>query len=146
MRPKNLALLIAFGVASTTGVVGGDERSEIEAVVRTAYIEGVHLERDVEKMRSGFHESFIMLISRADELSSLGRDDWIERILGWKRDEPSLDFVASGEIVDVEVTGDAAVVKVEIHRDGELVFTDYLSLYRFEDGWKIVAKTFFDHR
>ena len=145
MRLKNLALLIALGVASTTGVVG-DERSEIEAVVRTAYIEGVHLERDAEKMRSGFHESFIMLISRDDQLSSLGRDDWIERIQGWKREEPSLDFVASGEIVDIEVTGDAAVVKVEIHRDGEVVFTDYLSLYRFEDGWKIVAKTFFDHR
>ncbi len=24
-------------------------------------------------------------------------------------------------------------------------FTDFLALYRFEDGWRIVGKTFFSH-
>jgi hypothetical protein len=34
---------------------------------------------------------------------------------------------------------------VELTRDGQLVFTDYLLLYRFGDGWKIVGKVFHCH-
>lgn len=45
----------------------------------------------------------------------------------------------------VDVTGDAAVVRLELHRDGKHTFTDYLSLYRFPEGWKIVSKTFQSH-
>jgi ketosteroid isomerase-like protein len=39
----------------------------------------------------------------------------------------------------------AAVARVEVHRDGKHIFTDYLSLYRFADGWKIVGKIFQSH-
>ena len=42
----------------------------------------------------------------------------------------------------MDVTGKAAVARVELFRDGKHVFTDYLSLYQFADGWKIVAKIF----
>ena len=45
----------------------------------------------------------------------------------------------------VEVTGTAAICKVELTRGGKLVFTDYLALYKFEDGWKIVGKSFYRH-
>jgi hypothetical protein len=38
--------------------------------------------------------------------------------------------------------GSAALCRVEIERDGKHVFTDFLNLYKFEDGWKIVGKTF----
>ena len=38
--------------------------------------------------------------------------------------------------IDEKVTWDAK---------GKQLFTDYLALYRFDDGWKIVAKTFFGH-
>ena len=39
----------------------------------------------------------------------------------------------------------AAVVRLELYRDGKHTFTDYLSLYRFADGWKIVSKIFHVH-
>ena len=42
----------------------------------------------------------------------------------------------------VDVTNDEAVARVEIHRDGKHIFTDYLSLDRVADGWKIVGKIF----
>jgi len=32
-----------------------------------------------------------------------------------------------------------------IDRDGLRLYTDYLSLVRFPDGWKIVAKVYMDH-
>jgi hypothetical protein len=51
----------------------------------------------------------------------------------------------SAEFPLVEVTGTAAICKVELTRGGKLVFTDYLALYKFEDGWKIVGKSFYRH-
>ncbi len=45
----------------------------------------------------------------------------------------------------VEISGSAAICRVEIERGGKHVFTDFLNLYKFEDGWKIVGKTFYRH-
>ena len=38
---------------------------------------------------------------------------------------------------------DAAVAKFELYREGEHIFTDYMTLYQFPDGWKIVGKIYF---
>ena len=38
-----------------------------------------------------------------------------------------------------------ASVRVEVFRDGKHTFTDYLLLYKFADGWKIVSKAFYSH-
>jgi hypothetical protein len=45
----------------------------------------------------------------------------------------------------VDITGHAATVRFELCRDGVHTFTDYLSLYKCADGWKIVSKTFYTH-
>jgi hypothetical protein len=34
---------------------------------------------------------------------------------------------------------------VELTRDGKLVFTDYLSFNRFDDGWRRVGRVFHRH-
>jgi len=45
----------------------------------------------------------------------------------------------------VDVTGHAAQVKIELLNQGKHVYTDYLSLLRFNSGWRIVAKVFQEH-
>lgn len=45
------------------------------------------------------------------------------------------------EIVSIDIAGDAAAVKVRDLYKG-LRFTDYLTLLRFDQGWRIVNKTF----
>ena len=47
--------------------------------------------------------------------------------------------------VSVDVTGGAASVKIELSKDGKLVYTDYLSLLKFESSWRIVAKVYTKH-
>ena len=96
-------------------------------------------------MRSGFHESFTMSVLRDGQLALVSRDDWIERIESWKTEQPVLDYETTWRLTQLDVTGDVAVARVEVDRDGTLQFTDYLSLYRFGDGWKIVAKLFASH-
>ena len=45
----------------------------------------------------------------------------------------------------IDVTGGVAMVKVELSQEGELVYTDYLSLIKFDSGWRIVAKVYHKH-
>ena len=44
-------------------------------------------------------------------------------------------------IVSVDVTGDVAVVKVELDYP-DVFFTDYITLLRFGDGWRIINKSY----
>ena len=49
------------------------------------------------------------------------------------------------KFLNVDITGSAASVKLELYQNGSRIFTDYLSLYKFPDGWKIMSKTYYRH-
>jgi ketosteroid isomerase-like protein len=125
-----------------------EDRAAVEAVVRDAYVQGVHARPDAAAMRRGFHPDFRMLVLREGRLQALSLEEWAARVekaaAERKPDAPAAEVRA--DFASVDVTGDAAVVRLELHRDGRHVFTDYLSLYRFPEGWRIVGKTFQDHR
>jgi hypothetical protein len=42
----------------------------------------------------------------------------------------------------VDVEGRAAVAKLEVYKSGVYFSTDYMLLYRFSEGWRIVSKIF----
>jgi hypothetical protein len=42
----------------------------------------------------------------------------------------------------VDVAGNAAVAKLDVYRNDEFYSTDYMLLYKFVDGWKIVSKVY----
>ena len=141
-----LSLLLLCISVGSVAVASDSAEDAIRAVVEEAYVRGIHIDRDPDAIRSGFHESFVMLV-RADEgVSKVTRDEWIaniEKSNATVPDRPKTKIDHRFKLVDV--TGRAAVVKIEIDRDGTHVFTDYMSLYRTDDGWKIVGKIFFRH-
>lgn len=137
-----LVALICAGVLAANDV----EKKAVMRVVEEAYIKGVHAEPDGEAMRKGFHPDFIMFIYDAGKITKVTRDEWIARIEAAKaKSSEAPKPVVKHEFPLVEITGNAAIVKVELHRDGKHVFTDFMSLYKFDDGWKIIGKTFYRH-
>jgi hypothetical protein len=120
--------------------------NDIKQVIMSAYVEGIHNAGEVEAVEQGFHPGFDMLILQNNALNKLAIYNWLISIKRRKADpaNSSLPEVTC-KFLDVDVTGDAAVVKLELHREGTLLFTDYLCLYRFEEGWKIVTKLFHRH-
>lgn len=152
-----VALALAAGLlaaAISTLPAGADddalaaERAAVIEVVSSAYVDGIHNFRDPAAIRAGFHPDFEMLILKDGELDKLPIAKWIENIEARNAKEPPpTDGVrtTTAAFPLVEVTGTAAICKVELTRDGKLVFTDYLALYKFEDGWKIVGKSFYRH-
>jgi hypothetical protein len=124
------------------------EREAIVRVVGDAYVDGIHNFRDPVAIRKGFHPGFEMLVLREGKLEKLPIERWIANIESRNAQEPPPTDgkrTTTAAYPLVEVTGTAAICKVELTRDGKLVFTDYLALYRFEDGWKIVGKSFYRH-
>lgn len=146
----NKGLLVAMAMlcpvygAAVAAAADGDVEA-VKAVVKSAYVDGVHVRGDAALMRAGFHPGFRMLVLKDGALTPVTLDDWAGRIENGAAERKGPLPEIRHEFTRVDVTGDAAVVRLELHRGGKHTFTDYLSLYRFPDGWKIVSKIFQAH-
>lgn len=129
-------------------VVGGDDKTAVEQVIKSAYFNGAFNDLDTESMKKGFHPDFAIFSAKGKKLGKYPIGIWIERTEKRKSD-PGFDpaqVARDCRITNLDVTGGCATAKVEIHKKGKLVYTDYLSLLKFEDGWKIVAKVYHSHK
>lgn len=124
---------------------GNNEQDAVTKVVQGAYIDGLQNLGDIQTIRDGFHPDFEMLMFRDGKLSKMAIEPWINRVEQRKQNPNTTPPNITGKFIDVEITGTVALVKLELHRDGKKLFTDYISLYKFDDGWKIVSKVYFQH-
>ncbi|MGH1362806.1 MAG: nuclear transport factor 2 family protein [Calditrichia bacterium] len=145
---KRMVTLFIVGFVSSFSLFASEETDAIKNTVTSAYVEGIHIEGNLDKIRAGFHPDFTMTIFGEDGLRKVSIADWMKNIekANAKKtgDEPKPNVEHTFEVVDY--SGNAAIARVELHRDGKHVFTDYLSLYKGKDGWKIVAKIFYRHK
>jgi hypothetical protein len=120
------------------------EEGAIKVLVQSAYVDGLQNLGDLEKTRAGFHPDFVLLGLRDGKLTRLPIAEWIASAEKRKADgaKPPLTVC---KFLLVDVTGSAASVKLELSQNDTRIFTDYLSLYKFPDGWKIVGKIYYRH-
>lgn len=133
--------------ADTAEVKETAEQAAVKDAVVKAYVEGIHINRDTAAVLKGFHPSFIMMVNgEGDKVKQVPIADWAAGLQASKDKNPEPpEHTTTHEFSMVDVTGNTAVAKVEIYRDGEHIFTDYLSLYNKNDDWKIVGKVFHRH-
>lgn len=137
-----LALLVATPATAQTSPTAEEDAAAVRAVVTRGYVEGIHMNMGRDRIREGFHPDFVMKSLGANGVTSTTIDEWVAR-LPPEGQAPAAEI--THEIPTVSLVGDAAVAQVEIHRNGAHLFTDFINLYRFPDGWKMVAKTFHRH-
>jgi hypothetical protein len=140
---KNYLFLLLL--LPTMAIAQNDEAS-VKQVVASAYVEGIHNRGNIDDIRKGFHPSFNMLRLMDNEIKPLSIEEWITNIEKSKKESTTAPPAKTeGKFVNVDITGNAAVVKLELYRENKKVFTDYLVLYKFTEGWRIVSKTYFRH-
>jgi hypothetical protein len=120
------------------------EEAAIKALVQTAYVDGLQNLGDLEKTKAGFHPDFVLLGLRDGALTRLPIAEWIASA-GKRKADGARPPLTTCKFLTVDVTGSAASVKLELHQNDKRIFTDYLSLYKFPDGWKIVGKIYYRH-
>jgi len=140
-----LGLVVLLAIPCTAAAQSpADDAAAIRTLVQEAYIDGLFHLVDLEKTRAGFHPDFVLLGLRDGQLTRLPIAEWIASAEKRKADgqKPTR---TTPRFASIDITGAAALAKVELHQDSKHVFTDYLSLYKFPDGWKIVGKIYHRH-
>lgn len=142
---KNL-LLVFFLLSYTVAAAQSDDEKSIQQVITSAYIEGIQNGGSADDIRKGIHPSFAMLRLIDNEIKPYPIEEWITALEKQKKESKSPALPrAEGKFISTDITGTAAVVKLELYRGGKKTFTDYIVLYKFNEGWRIVSKTFFRH-
>jgi Putative lumazine-binding len=146
--PKHLAIvaaLVALLVVPMAALAQGpSEEAAIKALVLAAYVDGLQNLGDLEKTKAGFHPDFVLLGLRDGALTRLPIAEWVASA-GKRKADGAKPPLTTCKFLTVDVTGSAALVKLELHQNDKRVFTDYLSLYKFPDGWKLVGKIYYRH-
>lgn len=119
------------------------EEMAVQKVIEDAYIKGIHGNQDEKTVKSGFHKDFAMLVLKDMSLEKVNVDQWLQRIEEMKKENPELwKAKTTHNFLLIDVTGSAAAAKLDVFK-GKIHFsTDYMLLYKFGDGWKIVSKVF----
>ncbi len=146
---KALTIFALVALLPFALLAGDDEDKEaIKKVIQTAYVDGLQNKGPVADVEQGFHPGFNLLGLRNDDLTKWPIYSWIkyhENELKENPGPPKEDEVVTCKYPHIDITGTAAIAKIELYKGGQQIYTDYLSLYKFEEGWKIVSKIYFKH-
>jgi hypothetical protein len=139
------ALMAAALIApAASPALAQSDEDAIKALIQSAYVDGLQNLGDLEKTKAGFHPDFVLLGLRDGKLTRLPIAEWVASAEKRKADGVKPPLTVCKFLV-IDVTGSAASVKLELHQNDKRIFTDYLSLYKFPDGWKIAGKIFYRH-
>jgi hypothetical protein len=111
----------------------------VEKVIRI-YLDGLY-EGDTDKLTAAFHEASHLYSQGPEGLMDMPRAEWL-KLVADRPSPKSRALMRSDRIVSVDFSGpETAFVKLECAVPPRY-FTDYLTLLKLKDGWKIVSKTF----
>lgn len=112
--------------------------AQVEDAVRL-YLDALH-NGDVATLARVFAPTSALYSASNGGATALAIEPWLDRVANRKSARES-GFEARNLIHSIEVFGDMAMAKVSSTFPPKQ-FTDYLSLVRTGDGWRIVAKTY----
>ncbi|SNT13271.1 Putative lumazine-binding [Ekhidna lutea] len=144
-------MVVIAAIVSFSFIKSEEHIAEMEAVkkvVYDSYINGAFNELNAEAMEKGFHKDFSIFTPKGEEISKYPIADWIAGVKKKKAngyDQNDKKNIWDHNFANIDITGKAAQVKVELKNQGNHVYTDYLSLLKFDSGWKIVAKVYHKH-
>jgi hypothetical protein len=141
-----LAFALGFALPMLLSAQNNTEEDQIKSVIDKAYIEGIHNLGDLDETRKGFHPGFDLLIMRNNLLSKRPIYTWLETTERRKAENPNgPENKTTVRYLMIDIVETAAIAKIELYREDKLQFTDYLSLYKFNEGWRIVSKIYQQH-
>ena len=120
------------------------DKEAIKQVIEKSYVQGLQNWKNVEDINKGFHPGFNLLgINEQNNLTKYPIYTWSENVSKAAEAGQTPGVVTTAKYPMIDVTGNAAVAKVELYKEGKQIFTDYLSLYKFEEGWRVVSKIYY---
>jgi len=123
-----------------------DDKEAIKKVIQTGYVDGLQNYGDTEVTKKCFYPGFFITNLSNNQVTHTPIYNWIENVEKTKASGTIPTRKITVEFDQIDVTGYAAMAKIRLIENGtKLLFTDYLLLYKFDNGWKIVQKVYMRH-
>lgn len=142
---KKITLIIAALFISSLSVVQAqNDEKAIKQVIQSAYIDGIHNLGNIADIEKGFHPGFNLLIkNKQEQMVKYPIYNWIESVKVRKAENPNgPEEKTTVEFIEIDISGDAGMAKIDLFRAGKRIYTDYLFLYKFDKDWQIVSKVY----
>ncbi len=118
-----------------------NEKEAVKDLVESTYASLFYNNGTPELFKKGFHPNFHMYSHFKNESSLWSYDQFVEYFkTNQKKIEPK-----SWEFKEIDVTGNMAMVKLEVFSKEKKVYTDYITLFKLAEGWRIFSKTYTVH-
>lgn len=119
-----------------------DNAAAIEEVIREAYINGVYNTGYMLSVTQGFSPDFTAIVFEDKDQSRLETiEDWVKKT---EQNKASGNLPLKGDqevsfsIVKLEISNNIANARVQFMVGGKVQHTDFIGLYKFSTGWKLV--------
>ena len=119
-----------------------DKAAAIEEVIREAYINGVYNTGYMLSVTQGFSPDFTAIVFEEKDQSRLETiEDWVKKT---EQNKASGNLPLEGDqevsfsIVKLEISNNIANARVQFMVGGKVQHTDFIGLYKFKTGWKLV--------
>ncbi len=132
-----LAVLFAMQCFTQTAE---EEKEAITDLIQASYIGAAHNSIDIAVLKEGFHESFTWQFLHHDRLHSWDLRQWIILVERDKWLRPDWNDRTTADIQVIGYEGNTAIARVDVYNNKVHDNTDFLSLYKFSDGWKITNR------
>lgn len=126
--------------------MNASDEKKILRILREAYTLAMYVGPQGPQLADEFHTDFQILVPELDGLTGEITD------AHWLRPTPRAGSrprpagpEKSFDCRVLDIAGRAAVGKVEVHRSGHLVCTDYVLLFKVGREWRVVGKIFHQH-
>ncbi|MBE0674656.1 MAG: nuclear transport factor 2 family protein [Bacteroidales bacterium] len=148
MTKRFLTIAVAALIMITVNAQQTDDKEAIKKVIQTGYVDGLQNYGDTEVTKNCFYPGFFITNYNPanNQITHTPIYNWIESVEKTKASGsvPARKITVEFDMIDI--TGYTAMAKIRLLENGtKLLFTDYLLLYKFEQGWKIVQKTYMRH-
>lgn len=142
MKILGVLLLVVVGVSMIVANTHSSSQVQAEAAAARVplenYIQG-HATGNGDFMRKAFHTDAKVMAFRDGKLTNLTSEEFASRFNG----KPAADEAQRKRTIEsVEITGNAGIGKIVLDYPS-VKFTDYMSLLKIGDEWKIVNKVFY---
>lgn len=135
------SFVVVFGLLAISQSTNGSSVAMSEAEARVPldnYIQG-HATGNGDFMRKAFHTDAKIMAFRDGKLMNMTAEEFASRFNG----KPAADEAQRKRRIEhVEITGNAGVGKIVLEYP-TVTYTDYMSLLKVGNEWKIVNKVFY---
>ncbi len=136
-------VIFCLGVWSNNAKIDQSKEKEIiKKVIVDAYIKGIITKGDADLVKKGWHEDCDIVIFHKGKMRKLPASYWIKRLTA----KPGpIETDVQYEFKNIMITGYAAIAVVKVSYKNKPKYMDYMSLYKFPEGWKIATKIYYEY-